>query len=165
MPADNKEEAFDLIYEENCGRIYNVLLSMTRDEAVAKDAFQETFVKVWHKMDTYDAEKGSVYNWIKTIARNTAVDMFRSGLYRSLPEFKPLGEEYLDLVTYDREYTGIIKVTDRLKPEHRIIIEMMYYRGRTLVEIANFLQVPLGTIKTRLTEARKVLRQILKKEH
>lgn len=157
--------AFNRLYDEYHHRIFSVVLGMLEDKEIAKDVFQETFVKIWKHMDKYDAGKGAEFTWMYNIASNAVKDMRKSKSYRIYLENRPLECNQNNLIpTFDREYTGIRKLTNLLKPEHRILIEMAYFRDWTQEEIAHQLGLPLGTIKTRFTNARKALRDILNKE-
>ncbi|MGO4288251.1 RNA polymerase sigma factor [Chitinophaga sp. RAB17] len=166
LPPQEKMSEFGRLYDEYYGRIYNVILGMLEDQEIAKDMLQETFIKIWNHMDKYDADKGSAFTWMYNIARNTALDHLKSKAHRNNLATRSLEQNHNDLIpTFDREYTGIRKLTNLLKPEYRILIEMAYFRDWTQEEIARELKLPLGTIKTRFTNARKALRDILNKEH
>ncbi|MFX1707154.1 RNA polymerase sigma factor [Chitinophaga sp. CC14] len=166
LSPQEKMSEFSRLYDDYHSRIYSVILGMLGDKELAKDILQETFIKIWNNMDKYDADKGSAFTWMYKIARNAALDQLKSRAYRRYLTSSSLEDKHNNLIpTFDREYTGIGKLTNFLKPEHRILIEMTYFRDWTQEEIARKLGLPLGTIKTRFTNARKALRDILNKEH
>jgi RNA polymerase sigma-70 factor (ECF subfamily) len=128
LSPEEKMSAFNRLYDEYHHRIFSVVLGMLEDKEIAKDVFQETFVKIWKHMDKYDAGKGAEFTWMYNIARNAVRDTRKSKSYRIYLENRLLECDQNNLIpTFDREYTGISKLTNLLKPEHRILIEMAYF--------------------------------------
>ena len=75
---DGDKRAIPLIYENYSDALYGVILKVTINEALAEDALQETFIKVWRYAQKYDAKKAKLFTWLYRIARNTAIDKLRS---------------------------------------------------------------------------------------
>ncbi|MBC9934134.1 RNA polymerase sigma factor [Chitinophaga qingshengii] len=166
LSEEEKRSEFKRLYDEHHGRIFKAILRMLGNGELVEDVLQETFENVWKNMDKYDADKASVYTWICNIARSEVGNVRRNKLYRSLLKNAALEDAHTNLVlTFDKEYTGINRLFNHLKPEHRILMEMVYYRDWKQEEIAQQLGLPLGTVKTRITKAREALRDIAKREY
>lgn len=155
--------AFGPIYEDYSPMVYGLILRIVKDDKEAENLLQEVFIKVWTKINTYDPDKGSFATWVINITRNTAIDFTKTSYFKQ--KFKNQNEDFLVLnendhpVIYQRIDTiGLKKLVEQLSPPNRLIIEMMYYKGFTQQEIADLLDTPVGTIKTRSRMAIKELR-------
>jgi RNA polymerase sigma factor (sigma-70 family) len=150
-------------------RVYGLVLTIVRDEGIAEDVAQETFVRAWRHARTYDPRRGRVATWLLTIARNLAIDVIRV----KRPE--PLDPE---LVVTKVHQTGIAEsVADHdfppderarvrgaiaeLPTEQRRALFLAAYLGRTAQEIGELEDIPLGTAKTRIRTAMIRLRDSL----
>ncbi len=140
---------------------------MVFDEETANDVLQEAFVKIWNNIGQYDAGKGRIYTWMLNIARNTAIDKLRSKgeVMRSKIQ---TGDEIVNNAQRDRnteqaiDTIGLRKMVADLRPEYEVIVSMAYFKGFTLDEIAKTLDIPLGTVKTRMRAAMQQLRGVFK---
>jgi len=125
---------------------------------------QEVFVNIWKKIESYDSSKGRLFTWMMNIARNAAIDKIRSRGYRdslknsAIPETGDTGAA----TSPQLSDTGLKKVLTTLKEEHRVLIDMSYFQGYTHEEIAKILDIPLGTVKTRIRSALTHLRTMIK---
>ena len=111
---------------------------------------QETFLRAWRKADGFDAARGSVQTWLFAILRNLLVDMARARASR--PRTSPIIGDVAAGDDVDR-LLGSLTVADalrRLSPEHRHVIVQSYLTQRPHSEIAEFLGVPVGTVRSRL---------------
>lgn len=159
--------AIEYLYDNYCDALYGIIFRILDNEALAEDALQETFVKVWKKIEGYNRNKGRLYTWMLRIARNTAIDIKRAN-------FKRLKQEPLDRFSakdnpaiWDSMHTkdtGIRSLVEKMKPEQKEIIDLLYFGGYTQVEAAKYLNLPLGTVKTRTRSALQFLRKALKHE-
>ena len=155
-----KEEAISLLYDNYSAILYGVVLRIVRSPDVAQDVLQETFVKVWRHGGTYDATKGRLMTWLLNIARHTAIDVVRSSNWKMSRETADLtclndfGKE--DINT---EHIGLKELADSLDPKYRVLIDLIYFQGYTHQEIEKELNIPLGTVKTRLRMAIGSLRK------
>jgi RNA polymerase sigma factor (sigma-70 family) len=162
---DNK--AFSYLYDNYAGALYTVICQVIDDIDSANDVLQEVFVNIWRRIETYDPMKGRLFTWMMNIARNAAIDLVRSRSYQN-----SLRNESLDVNTESRvagvlasmnvDHIGFKKVIDRLKREHRVLIDLAYFKGYTHEEIAEIEDIPLGTVKTRIRNALIQLREYLK---
>jgi RNA polymerase sigma-70 factor (ECF subfamily) len=151
--------------------VYTLLLRMVQNPATAEDLAQETFVKAFRRLDSYDPQ-WKLSSWLFKIAHNTAIDHLRRGV----PETVPLeggGEEEggsfaavladegteSPLAAAERQdlARALERAIARLRPEYRQAVLMFYVQGASYQEICDVSGQPLGTVKTNLHRARKEL--------
>jgi RNA polymerase sigma factor (sigma-70 family) len=161
----NREKvAVEALYDMYSASLFGVISRIITDEAVAEDVLQETFVKIWHSFSGYSAEKGRLFTWMVNIARNLSIDKVRSKDFRNQNKNQELENNvtFIDEqknTVYNPELLGIKELVETLKPEQKSILDLVYFKGYTHVEAAEELNIPLGTIKTRLRMAIQQLRK------
>ncbi|WP_295655051.1 sigma-70 family RNA polymerase sigma factor [uncultured Mucilaginibacter sp.] len=155
----NREKiAIEALYDMYSGSLLGVITRIVIDEAVAEDVLQETFIKIWNSFQSYSTEKGRLFTWMVNIARNMAIDKIRSKDFKNQNKNQELEnnvtfiDEQVNTV-YKPELMGIKDLVEKLKPEQKVILDLVYFKGYTHVEVAEELDVPLGTVKTRLRMA------------
>ena len=161
------QTAFSYLYDHYTGALHTVILSVVGDEELANDVLQEVFVKIWRQMGTYDASKGRLFTWMLNIARNAAIDMVRSRQFQNSKQNRELNEDVYGAAGSTEkkvEHIGLRKLVQGLKPEWRNLVELSYFEGYTQDEISKMLDIPLGTVKTRLRSGLQALRQLLQNE-
>lgn len=160
-----RREAFNYLYKQYAGVLYGVINKVVYDEHTAQDVLQDVFVKIWSNIDKYDATKGRVYTWMINIARNAAIDKLRSKGEIMKGKIQT-GEEIVNNLAgrmkteQATDTIGLRKMVADLKPEYETIISLAYFKGYTLDEISKTLNIPLGTVKTRMRHAVQQLRAI-----
>lgn len=152
------------------GRLaYSLIYRVVRDTGVAEDLVQETFLRVWNRAQSFDTERGALGPWILTVARNRAIDHLRStegrmaagALELDRVENPALFADFEDkALTLDRA-RRLKDAFTKLTPVQREVIELAYYEGLSQTEMAERLKQPLGTVKTWVRTALKVLREQL----
>ncbi|MGZ3838868.1 MAG: RNA polymerase sigma factor [Flavisolibacter sp.] len=160
----NKEnQAFAYLYDHYSGALYSVIRQVLNEEEWSNDVLQETFVNIWRNIDSYDATKGRLFTWMLNIARNAAIDKTRSKSFQQMQKQQPLsdGEFVSGSVKQGTDDYGLKKVLLKLKEEQRRLIELSYYQGFTHEQIARAMDIPLGTVKTRIRAALTQLRALL----
>lgn len=161
-------KAFGYLYDHYAPSLYGVIYRILSSEEVAQDILQETFVKVWNSIEQYDTTKGKLFTWVLNIARNAAIDKLRSKEHKNLQQRDSLNNRQVRNKTDNSqqigEYIGFNDVLKKLREEHRLIIDMMYFEGYTQAEIADKLGIPLGTVKTRARAALEHLRALLQED-
>ena len=162
---NGKQEAISVIYKHYANTLYGFILKIIPSEEIAQDVLQDTFVKIWKNASKYDPSKARLFTWFVNIARNTALDKIRSAQFKNNKKTDSIenfvyGNEvgYDELVTND---SGLQKVINSLDEKHRVLIELAYFKGYTQKEIEKELEIPLGTIKTRIRTAISELREKL----
>jgi RNA polymerase sigma-70 factor, ECF subfamily len=82
LVQSKSESGFQTLYNKYCGALYGVIIKLVKRTDVADDLLQDTFVKIWKHIDSFDSSKGTLYTWMVNIARNQAVDYLRSATYQ-----------------------------------------------------------------------------------
>jgi RNA polymerase sigma factor (sigma-70 family) len=161
----NREKvAVEALYDNYSASLYGVIFRIVNETAIAEDILQETFVKIWQSFSSYSPDKGRLFTWMVNIARNLSIDKVRSKDFRNQNKNQEL-ENTVNLIdeqnntVYKPELLGIKDLVQTLKPEQKSILDLVYFKGYTHVEVADELGVPLGTVKTRLRMAIQELRK------
>lgn len=160
------QRGFAILYDNYSAALYGVILKIVRTEETAADVMQDAFVKIWRNISSYERSKGTLFTWILNVARNTAIDKLRSQDYQQTLQNQPLDDsvgmvERENPIETQVDALGVRNVVERLKPEYRSIVELVYFQGYTQAEVAEELAVPLGTVKTRVKAALGHLRALL----
>lgn len=156
----NKDErAFSLLYDKYAGAIYSVILKMTKDEGKAQNLLQDTFMTVWNKVDTYDADKGRFYTWIYRIAKNKVLNSLRKTDLLIQTEDFSVYENKEEDSNIDSEHLELKGAITMLEAHHKKAIELVYFNGLTHREAHLQMDVPLGTFKSYIRQALKLLRK------
>ena len=157
-------EGFNYLYNNYSAVLYGTVLKIVHDEETAQDVLQEAFVKIWNNIGQYDNTKGRIYTWILNIARNAAIDKLRSKGEIMKSKIQT-GDDIVHNISASQkaelqtDTIGLRSMVAGLRPEYNSIVELAYYKGYTLDEISKTLDVPLGTVKTRMRAAMKQLRE------
>ena len=152
------------------GRVaHSLILRIVHDAEIAEDLVQETFLRVWTRVQAFDSERGALGPWLLAVARNRAIDYIRSAdgrMARSSYELVEIENPALftnpekDLLASDR-LRRIRQALAKLNPNQRAVIELAYFEGLSQTEMAEKMREPLGTIKTWVRAALKSLRDEL----
>ncbi len=160
------DRAFTLLYDMYSKSLFAVIHNLISDTEEAEDALQETFVKIWKNIDSYNESKGRFYTWILNIARNTAIDKLRSkGFNNSRKNLS--SDNFVHLLDDTNKLTqkidtiGIKEFIKKLKPKCIRIIDLLFFKGYTQQEAADELEIPLGTVKTQNRNCINDLRNFL----
>jgi RNA polymerase sigma-70 factor (ECF subfamily) len=151
------ENAFSAVYDNYSGALYGVILRMCKDEELSQNLLQDTFMTIWDKAHTYDSEKGRFYTWAYRIAKNKALNYLRKP--ESLIQNEDLGV-YENVAEEIKEPIDILKLTGSIKnleAHHQEAIKLVYYNGLTHREAHEEMNVPLGTFKSYIKQALKIL--------
>jgi RNA polymerase sigma-70 factor (ECF subfamily) len=147
--------------------VYSVIFAIVRDGGVAEDLVQETFLRVWNRAKTFDGQQGALGPWLLTIARNRAIDHVRSaGARIDRNAFELDAREHPSLFgDLEREVVNsdqarlIRKAIAKLSENQRKVIQLAYYEGLSQSEMAKRMGQPLGTVKSWVRGALKLLRE------
>lgn len=153
-------EAFELFYERHAGAAYSLAHRIVGDSKLAEDVTQEAFLSIWRRHSGYDPARGSVRGWTLGIVRNRAIDVIRRDTRKRVPPLDLRGEEALeskassqttDAEAIRRETASRVReVVGSLPAEQSRVIELAYFGGFSQTEIAEMLELPLGTVKGRM---------------
>jgi RNA polymerase sigma-70 factor (ECF subfamily) len=152
------------------GRVtFALIFRVVRNEAVAEDLVQETFLRVWNRVHGFDHEKGALGPWVLAVARNRAIDYLRSvdgRMAQNAFELEKLEQPALfcdmenSILNMDR-IRSLRGAFQKLTANQRLVLELAYYEGLSQTEMAERLKQPLGTVKTWVRTALKCLREEL----
>ena len=152
------------------GRLaYSLIYRIVKDNGIAEDLTQETFLRVWNRAAAFDTERGSLGAWVMTVARNRAIDYIRSvqgrmrdNVYELDASDNPVLFTTIEhsIINSDRA-RRLKQEFEALNPNQRMVIEMAYYEGLSQTEMADRIKQPLGTIKTWCRTALLKLREEL----
>ena len=150
--AEKDDKAISLLYENYGDTLFGVAYKVVKDEALAQDVLQESFIKIWKKADTYDASKAKLFTWLFRIVRNTSIDKLRSVNNKSDKEIQiDVSDVYnIGVKSINPEHLDIQENLDKIEDKYRIVLEALFFEGMTQQEASDELDIPLGTIKSRL---------------
>jgi len=157
------------LYERYSGALYGIINNLIPNEEIAKETLQDVFVKIWHNADKYDAKKGRLFTWMAQIARNAAIDTLRSAQFKRgdkterLPDYVSNDERLSE--DQRQKDVGLRNVLERLDDQNRRIIDLLYFQDYTQKEVGEALNMPLGTVKSKVRKAIMQLREILRNEN
>ncbi|MFB7711831.1 ECF RNA polymerase sigma factor SigK [Streptomyces sp. NPDC056105] len=166
--ADGDERAFGQLYESVAGPVFGIVRAVVRDVAQSEEVTQEVLVEAWRHAADYRPERGSVMNWVLTLAHRRAVDRVRSVVASTAREERVAARERLpefDVTQAEvearQEREDVVRCLRTLTDLQRESITLAYYQGLTYREVAERLSASLGTVKTRMRDGLIRLRDCL----
>lgn len=156
--------AMEALYSMYSGALLGIISRVVVQTEVAEDVLQETFVKIWNSAGSYDPSKGRLFTWMMNVARNLSIDKLRSKDYKNANKNQDIENNvnFIDeqkKVTFNADTLGLKDLVTNLKPDFKNVLDMVYFKGYTHVEAAEELDIPLGTVKTRVRMAILELRK------
>ena len=166
VAANGDVEAFRALFEAYAPRVKSYMLRQGADPATAEELAQETLLAVWRKAGLYSDEKGSATTWIFTIARNLRIDRLRKEVvWQPLPENneeRPSEDPAPDEELSERERAERVRaMLGELPPDQSEVVTLAFLEGLSHSEIAKRLDLPLGTVKSRMRLAYQKIRDAL----
>ncbi len=168
------EKAFETLYDLYSKLIYSLIVSVVKKQDEAEDVLQEIFLQVWEKATTFESTKGNVYAWMVTLARNRAIDRIRSKDFRKQRQevedteidmmHNPTEKNPLDSLVVGERAEIVKSALQQIPTEQREVIQIAYYGGYSQSEIAAKLNLPLGTVKTRMRQGMRKLQTLLREQ-
>ncbi len=169
--VQSDESAMSELYNRYGRLLYTFGLRIVRSEEEASDLVQEVFLQAWNKAPSYEKGKGTVYTWLVTMTRNRAIDLLRSKRYKQQSQTIDISQ--LSLVvdvhssnphseTVQGENRQLVTTAlGKLTPDQQRVIALAYYEGYSQSEIASTLNIPLGTVKSRMRKGLMEMRSML----
>ena len=153
--ADGDRGAFDLLYRRYSRPVFGLALRRLGDRGRAEDAVQETFASIWRAARSYRPERGPGAPWLYAVARNAITDRGRA---RAEPPMEAPDSPSSDAGPAERAESSwtawrVHRALEELNENERKVIELAYWSGLSQSEVAEFLNIPLGTVKTRTRAA------------
>jgi RNA polymerase sigma-70 factor (ECF subfamily) len=166
--AQGDTAAFESIYDLFAPVVYGVVLQVLRDAAQSEEVAQEVLVEAWRSAARFDPSLGSTRSWLVTMARRRAIDRVRSAQAAGDREVRVAAtsgsapfDEVSEAVELRLEHEQVTRCLEDLTDLQRQSIDLAFYRGYSHRQVSDALQVPLGTIKTRLRDGLIRLRDCL----
>jgi RNA polymerase sigma-70 factor (ECF subfamily) len=164
--AARDQTALRALYARHQGRVFRFVLRLVRQEAIAEELTNEVFLEAWRNAGTFEG-KASASTWLLSIAHHRAVSSLRKR--REVAWNEETAAEIAD-TDDDPEVVAqkadksvqLRRAMDQLSPEHREIIDLVYYHEMSIAEVSEVVRIPENTVKTRMFYARKRLSEILK---
>jgi RNA polymerase sigma-70 factor (ECF subfamily) len=149
--ADRDREAFELLYHRYVRPVFGLALRRLRDRQRAEDAVQETFAAIWRSAGSYRPARGPAAPWLYAVARNAIVDRMRARLepVADLPETASGEPGPADRAEAADAAWRVHRAMEDLPPKEREVLELAYWSDMSQSEVAEYLNIPLGTVKTR----------------
>jgi RNA polymerase sigma-70 factor (ECF subfamily) len=158
--------AMRALFARHQTRVYRWLLRFVRDPAMAEDLLNEVFLDVWRQAGSF-AGKSSVATWLLAIARFKAISASRKRVDAQLDEavaetIPDPGDDAQTLLEREDQRNLLRDALASLSDEHREVLDLVYYHGRPVKDVAEIIGIPEATVKTRMFYARKKLADVLK---
>ncbi len=157
--------AFADLYDKYSGALLNIILRIVNNQELAEDVLQESLLKIWRNTDKYDENKSTIFTWMLNICRNTAIDALRKKGSRPTIQ-SDIENVYVSSAHTIETNVNLIGVKDSLKyltTEQSLAIQAVYFNGLTHEDAAQFLNLPLGTVKTRIRMGLVTLKKVFAK--
>ena len=157
--------AMSELYDRYGRMVYRLIRRNISDESIAEDLTQETFLRIWNGIRSFDAQRGALPSWISVVSRNTAIDHLRSSSARQARTTVELQSvegtrrlsTFEDWISNFDRVRAVRAASEKLTARQRLVLNLSYVEGMSHREIARSLNRPLGTIKTWLRTALQTL--------
>ncbi len=157
--ARGNQDAFSELYDRVSSQVFGVVRRVLRDPAQSEEVTQEVLVEVWRSASRFDPERGSATTWMLTIAHRRAVDRVRASQAAmdrderaGRSAHRPAFDEVVEQVETRLEHEQVRQALSVLTDLQREAVTLAYYGGYSYREVSELLDVPLGTVKTRLRD-------------
>ncbi|WP_231569082.1 sigma-70 family RNA polymerase sigma factor [Photobacterium gaetbulicola] len=169
--ADSRcRRSYEQLFTSVAPKLLNFSRKQLRDESLAMEIVQETMLKVWLKAHLYDESKGAALTWIYSVARNVKFDLLRKTKHQQDwvqgDDLWPILHEDVDADKLPAEFYSIVSkeleaAINQLPPAQAEIVRMVCMQGASHQDVADALDVPLGTVKSRLRLALQKMKEAL----
>ncbi|MGB3724952.1 MAG: sigma-70 family RNA polymerase sigma factor [Glaciecola sp.] len=160
--AEGNQKAFETLYEKTSGQLYAIALKMLNNQALAEEATQDAFIKIWHNAGSYQSGRGTVLTWMVSIVRYRALDSIR---YHNVRKEVTLPEDIESDKQNNSKSTSELKKLEscmsELDDSHRHAIHLAYFGGLSHHEVTQHMASPLGTVKSWIRRGLQSLQRCL----
>ncbi|UPW19707.1 sigma-70 family RNA polymerase sigma factor [Agarivorans sp. TSD2052] len=170
IASEQCRKSYDLLFRQVAPRLLNLARKQFVNESLALEMVQETMLKLWLKASLYDASKGNAMTWIFSVSRNVKFDLMRKGKHQQNwiqgDDLWPILSEEEDadkIASEDQELVSeeLKQLITRLPEEQADIVRRVYLHGESQQQVSEILNLPLGTVKSRLRLALKKMKEVL----
>lgn len=160
----NDKKAISLLYDNYANTLLGVIKKIITDDDTAQDVLQESFVKIWRNSKKYDPDKAKLFTWLYRIAYNSAIDKVRSLKNKTKKEIQIENSSVYKIESgaLNEDVLDIQKHLSSLDEKYQIVLNALFFEGMTQQEASEELNIPLGTIKSRLKIGLRELKKIYK---
>lgn len=151
------ESALSILYDKYSSALYGVIIRMCKDDQVAENLLQDTFMTIWEKSEAYDFEKGKFYTWAYRIAKNKTLNFLRKPNELIQTDDFSVYNNRTEEVKSEINHLRLKGTIKQLEKHHQRAIELVYFNGLTHREAHEEMNVPLGTFKSYIRQALKQL--------
>ena len=164
--GDGDRTAFELLYKRYARAVLGLALRRLGDRGRAEDAVQETFASVWRSASSYKPERGPGAPWLYAVARHAIVDRFRARADTPAEIPEAATDEAGPAERAESSFVSwrVHRALEDLPPAERTVLELAYWGGLSQSEVSEYLNVPLGTVKTRTRTGLRRLADVLEGE-
>lgn len=160
------QQAFAELYDKHGGWMLGVAVRILQNQRDAEDLLHDVFVEIWHKAGTFNAKRGNLKSWLAVKLRSRAIDRLRAlSSVKQHIDSEQHPEDTQEKVSHDpataHDHSQAVLYMQHLPTTQRTVLELSYFRGYTCQEIANYCQLPLGTVKSGIQRGIQTLRQQL----
>jgi RNA polymerase sigma-70 factor (ECF subfamily) len=163
-----EKRGMSMLYDKYAAAIYGMVCKSISHQETAQEVVQDVFMKAWNNAGKYDEVKGRLFTWLAQITRNTVIDKLRSPAFSRTCQLFPLetvgSSEAVRVEFQGSSNFELWELVSSLHPDYRVLIDYAYFRGYSQSEIAETLEMPIGTVKTRVRYAILELRKLLRKD-
>jgi RNA polymerase sigma-70 factor, ECF subfamily len=164
--AQQDQDAFDELYQRYCNLVYSMAFHVLQNSVLAEEVTQDVFIKIWTQPDRWTPDGGKFSSWLLTVTRYTAIDHLRregSQSAKLILLLDTLPDETGDGLSANEVSDGkeLQHLMEQLPPEQAQVIQLAFFRGMTHQQMAKALDLPLGTVKTRLRMGLSKLKHFL----
>ncbi|MBT8233886.1 MAG: RNA polymerase sigma factor [Saprospiraceae bacterium] len=155
-----------LLYDNYLNSLYGFAFKVLRNHDHSEDAIQKSFLKIWDNIGQFNAQKSTLFTWMSRIVRNTAIDISRLKSFHvenTSDTLDPLVHK-VGTSQINEDSIDVKNLLEHLDDKYAIVIDYLYMRGYSQQQLSDELDIPLGTIKTRVKKGIAILRNTLSKE-
>ena len=160
------ESGLNLLYKYYSNSLYGISYRILKNEAFAEDCLQQSFLKIWNSIDQYDESKSTLYTWMANIVRNNAIDIRRLKSFQKEEKTETI-DPLVHIHNTSNQNSDILDAELLLKgmdDKYKEVLHYLYLEGYSQRDLSKKLDIPLGTIKSRVKKAIELLRTKLESE-
>ncbi|WP_235296152.1 RNA polymerase sigma factor [Portibacter marinus] len=161
------EKGLELLYDNYSRALYGIAYRVLNNQEYAEEALQNSYLKVWKNINQYDEQKATLYTWMAQIVRYSSLDIRRLKSFErqeKTESLEPRVHKGKSVTITSADSIDAKKLLQGLEEKYSIVLEYLYLKGYTQQEMSDELDIPIGTIKTRLRKAISIIRTNLKDE-
>ena len=162
---DRQEKGLSNLYDKYAASLNGIIIRIVRNASLAEEVLSNTMLKAWNKIESYDESKSNLFTWLAAIARNSAIDKARLKSFKNNQKTDTITDHVYKIgFSNNQAKIDTERLTKLIDYKYRIVLEKMYLEGYSQSQIAKELDIPLGTVKTRVRKALQILRKALQSE-